>query len=187
MTLPSPSQSAREDGVPVRLIVIHTAERTGASYTSLGAVFSQPGCLASSHVGIDDTPGVVGEYVPREMKAWTQGDANPVSVSAELCGFTRWTRAQWLRDHGNMLANCAEWLAEEALAFGLPLVKLTPAQAQSDGRGVCFHSDLGQWGGGHSDPGVGFPVEHVLKMARGVDASHAWIGGGYAGALQERQ
>jgi len=66
-----------------------------------------------------------------------------------------------------MLANCAAWIAEEAAAFGLPITRLTPSQAQGSGRGVCQHVDLGARGGGHHDCGAGFPMDYVLNLARG--------------------
>jgi hypothetical protein len=167
VSIPSPNQSTR-GGAGVRLIVIHTAEGA-TTYQSLGSYFANPSSAVSSHVGIDDTPGTVGEYVPRAAKAWTQGNANPVADAVELCAFAAWSTAQW-NQHPTMLSNCAAWIAEEAAAFGIPIVKLTPAQAQGSGRGVCFHSDLGAWGGGHSDPGPGFPIDQVLAMAAGTPA-----------------
>jgi hypothetical protein len=147
------------------LVIVHTAE--GArTIEELGNFFASPSSGVSSHVGIDDTPGVIGEYVKRPNKAWTQGNANPVAVSAELCAFAGWSAAEWDR-HPVMLDNCAKWIAEEAAYFGIPLTKLTPAQAQGSGRGVCQHVDLGAWGGGHSDCGSSFPIDDVLEAARG--------------------
>jgi hypothetical protein len=162
--IPSPNYSSR-GGAAVRLIVIHTAE--GArTIQELGNFFASSSSQVSSHVGIDDTPGVIGEYVQRPQKAWTAANANPVAVQAELCAFAAWTPADW-QQHPNMLANCAQWIAEEAAYFSVPLTKLTPAQAQGAGRGVCQHADLGSWGGGHWDCGTGFPIDQVLDMARG--------------------
>jgi hypothetical protein len=147
------------------LIVLHTAE--GArSYQELGNFFANPASGVSSHVGIDDTAGIVGEYVRRDYKAWTQGNANPCSVAAELCAFAAWSGGEW-GQHGAMLSNAAAWVAEESAAFGIPIVKLTPAEAQGGGRGVCQHRDLGTWGGNHSDCGNGFPIDQVLEEARG--------------------
>ena len=162
--IPSPNYSSR-GGTSVRLIVLHTAE--GAlTYQSLGSFFSNPASGVSSHVGIDDTPGTVGEYVQRSGKAWTQGNANPYSVAAELCAFAAWT-SEW-DDHSQMLANTAQWIAEEARYFGVPLVRLSASQAQ-DGysKGVCQHVDLGSAGGGHWDCGPGFPMDRVMAMAGG--------------------
>jgi hypothetical protein len=121
----------------------------------------------SSHTGADDKVNTVGEYVKTPDKAWTQGNANPVAVSLELCGFAAWSRAEWEGAHANMLANCAAWVAEECSRFGLPIKRLSAAEAQGSGRGVCQHIDLGSWGGGHVDCGAGFPMDSVLAMAAG--------------------
>jgi hypothetical protein len=166
--MPSPNYSGR-DRRSVRLIVLHTSE--GAqSYQSLGSFFGRPAVQVSSHVGIDDTLNTVGEYVKRDNKAWTAGNANPVAVQAELCtpngAAAGWDYVMW-KTHQGMLNNCAAWVAEEAAAFGIPIVKLTPQQAQSTGRGVCQHRDLGSWGSGHSDCGNGFPIDEVIAMAGG--------------------
>ena len=162
--IPSPNYSSR-GGSGVRLIVLHTAE--GArTIEELGNFFASSSSGVSSHTGIDDTPGVIGEYVKRPNKAWTQGDANPVAVSVELCAFAAWTTEEWHR-HPAMLDNVARWIAEEAAYFSIPITKLTASAAQGSGRGVCQHNDLGSWGGGHWDCGGGFPIDEVLDKARG--------------------
>ena len=162
-SIPSPNYSSR-GGAAVRLIVIHTAE--GArTIEELGNFFKNPSSGVSSHVGADDKAGTVGEYVKRGSKAWTAANANPVAVQIELCAFAKWSTAEWNK-HPAMLENCARWIAEEAKAFGIPITKLSSSQAQGSGRGVCTHNDLGSWGGGHWDPGGGFPMDKVLNMAR---------------------
>lgn len=163
--LPSPNYSARNSHV--RLVVLHTAE--GAlSYRSLGSYFANPSAGVSSHVGIDDTPGEVGEYVRRSDKAWTQGNANPYSVAAELCAFASWDAAEWDR-HPVMLENAAQWVAEECAHFGIPLRALSAQEAQGgSAMGVCQHVDLGAAGGGHWDCGPAFPLARVLEMASGA-------------------
>jgi len=160
--IPSPNYSSRSGGV--RLIVLHTAE--GArTIESLGGFF-QGNVGASSHVGADDKPNTVGEYVKRGNKAWTQSAFNSDAVSMELCAFASWSTDEWHR-HPNMLENCAAWIAEEAKQFGLPITRLNSSQAQGSGRGVCQHVDLGSAGGGHHDCGSGFPMDYVLTMAHG--------------------
>jgi hypothetical protein len=161
---PSPNYSSR-GGAVVRLLIVHSAE--GArTIEELGSFFANPASGVSSHVGIDDKDGIIGEYVRRDWKAWTAANANPVGVQVELCAFAAWSRAEW-QQHPNMLRNCARWLAEEAGHFDIPVVKLTAAQAQGSGRGVCQHRDLGSWGGGHTDAGDGFPIDDVVAMAKG--------------------
>lgn len=168
----SPNCSGR-GGSGVRIVVVHTAE--GArGFRSLGSFFANPSSQVSSHVGIDDERGVIGEYVHRPDKAWTQSNYNPQAVSAELCGSpigtstpcgANWSRAEWMQ-HMDMLQNTADWIAEECAHYGLPIVKLSSAQAQGSGRGVCGHVDLGVGGGGHHDPGPNFPWSEVMDMAR---------------------
>ena len=165
--IPSPNYSSR-GGSGVRLVVVHTAEGS-TSYQSLGAYFGSTSSGVSSHTGIDDTPGRLGEYVKRTGKAWTQGNANPYSVSTELCAFAKWSRDEWMR-HPVMLETCAAWIREECNHYGLPITKLSASAAQSGGRGVCGHVDLGTAGGGHWDPGPDFPWSHVLDLAGGGGA-----------------
>jgi len=160
--IPSPNYSSR-GGASVRLIVVHTAEGA-TTFEELGNYFGNSASGVSSHVGIDDTPGVIGEYVQRSYKAWTAANANPVAVQAELCAFAKWSRAEW-NQHPQMLDNCARWIAEEAAAFGLPITRLTVSEAQGSGRGICQHADLGAWGGGHWDCGGAFPLDDVLDAA----------------------
>lgn len=161
--IPSPNFSSR-GGAIVRMLVLHTTE--GArTIESLGNWFGQTSTQASSHVGADDKPNTVGEYVRQVDKAWTCAEFNPVSLNIELCAWASWSTAEW-NSHPKILDNCAQWIAEECKRYDLPITRLTPAQAQGSGRGVCQHSDLGSRGGGHHDCGPGFPMDKVLEMAR---------------------
>jgi len=159
--IPSPNYSSR-GGSGVRLVIVHTAEGS-RSYSDLGAYFGSSSAGVSSHVGIDDTPGRIGEYVKRPNKAWTSGNANPYSVNVELCGFASWSPAEWER-HPAMLDNLARWIAEECKHYGIPIVKLSAAQASS-GRGVCGHVDV-SGPGGHWDPGPNLPWSKVIAAAK---------------------
>ena len=159
----SPNYSSR-GGSKVRLIVLHTAE--GArTIEELGNFFAKSSSQVSSHAGADDKNNIIGEYVKRGNKAWTQNNANPVSVSIEMCAFAKWSTSEWNK-HPNMLENCAKWIKEEAAYFGIPIVRLKPSQVQSS-KGICDHDDLGDWGGTHWDVGDGFPWDKVLNMAKG--------------------
>jgi hypothetical protein len=108
----------------------------------------------------------VGEYVRADLKAWTQANANPYSVAAELCAFAAWTPGEWA-GHRVMLENTAAWVAEECERFGIPLRRLNAHQAQHGEAGVCQHVDLGAAGGNHWDCGPGFPMDDVIRMAAG--------------------
>lgn len=161
----SPNFSGR-GAAKVRLIVIHTAEgaRTAAD---LGRYFHNAAVQVSSHVGIDEQN--IQQYVPYEQAAWTVRSANPISDNAELCGFAKWTRDEWLNQHRGMLQHTAAWIAERCAARGIPIVKLTPAQVAAGQAGVMGHVDwtVGMKDGSHSDPGPGFPWDVVIAMAKG--------------------
>ena len=159
--LPSPNYSSR-GGSGVRLVIIHTAEGA-TTYEALGNFFASGSAGVSSHVGIDDKAGKIGEYVKPPNKAWTAGDANPISVNAELCGFAAWGPKDWEK-HPNMLDNTARWIAEECKRYNIPIKKLSASQAVS-GWGVCGHVDV-SGPGGHWDPGPDFPWDRVISAAK---------------------
>lgn len=162
---PSPNYSSR-GGATVRLIVIHSSEGA-TSGASLGNFFANPSSGVSSHTGIDATPNTIWEYVKRDQKSWTAASANPVAVQCELTTPSGASASFSSADWQPYLPNLAQWIKEESAAFGIPMVSLTPDQAQGGGRGVCQHSTLGSWGGGHVDCGPNFPIDQVLQMAGG--------------------
>ena len=152
----------------VRLIVLHTTEGAQTK-ESLYNWFSNPAAKVSSHVGIDNRSRVIHEYVRRNHAAWAQGNYNGVAICAEQCtpagAANGWSRDYWLTQQATMLSVTAEWIAEEAKAFGIPITKLTAAQAQGTGRGVCGHVDIQPQD--RTDPGRNYPWDRVLEMARG--------------------
>lgn len=163
--IPSPHHSARGSR-PVRLVIVHTAEGS-RTVESLGGWFQRPATKASSHAGIDDHR--VETYVPFDRAAWTTRSANGISDNVELCGFAKWSHDEWLT-HARMLEMCAAWIRERCQARGIPIRKLTPDQVAAGAAGVCGHADwtIGMRDGTHTDPGSGFPWDHVMALASGV-------------------
>jgi hypothetical protein len=165
--MPSPHHSARSGSV--RLIVLHTTE--GAqTIESLANWFANPSAKVSSHVGADNKRrGTIAEYVRRDRAAWAQGNYNSAATSIEMCtpagAANGWSRSYWLNSQGWLLDNCAEWIAEEARHYGIPIVKLSASQAQGSGRGLCGHVDIQPRD--RTDPGPGFPWDYVISKAAG--------------------
>src|SRR5215831_11167615 len=165
----TPNQSGR-GGSGVRLIVVHTTEGSQTNQ-SLWNFISQPSAQASYHISVDNSsgPNTCFEYVKRENKAWSCVDFNPRSVNGAFCtpsgAASNWSRSKWLEYDAGLTA-MATWVREEAAAFGIPLVALNDAQAQSNGRGVCQHANLGTGGGGHHDCGPGFPMDELIRRAK---------------------
>lgn len=162
-----------------RLIVIHTMEGfTGTNGAYDCAKYFQGDVGASSHVCIDNNRGRIWECVNRANGAWTQCNFNSVSVSAEQSGYASWSRDYWLNNRENELRNTADWIAEEAKKFGIPIRALTAGEAQGGGKGVCQHRDLGSTGCGHSDCGNGYPMDQVIKWAGGSSSTPTPPSGG---------
>jgi hypothetical protein len=164
-------KSSPRGTAPVRLVVIHTAEgaRTAAD---LGSYFYQDNTQASSHAGSDDRE--IRNYVPYDRAAWTVRSANPISDNLEICGFARWTRAQWLStgtvdgctNPRARLELAAKWARERCLARGIPRRWLTPAQVAAGESGIIGHVDwtVGMKDGTHTDPGSGFPKDVFMAI-----------------------
>jgi len=169
---PTGSYSSR-GGASVRIVVLHTS--AGATPNKNLGPFIQGDNGVSYHVSFDNVTGGQAapecwEYVTRGNKPWANCDLNSVSVTGCFCtdqqGGSGWSRSQWLAQD-RALWNAAAWVREECQHFGIPIVALTPSQAQGGGRGVCQHMDLGGSGCGHADCGTGFPMDELIKRAKG--------------------
>jgi N-acetyl-anhydromuramyl-L-alanine amidase AmpD len=147
----SPNQSSR-NGSPIRRIVLHSTE---GNYGGAVMWLTNPKSQASAHIVISAT-GQTTRLVPDDRKAWHVASDNPDSLGIEQEGFASqdaWPEAQ--------LQATARWIAWWSKKYGIPIT-------HSATRGVCLHSDLGQAGGGHHDPGAAYPLERVLNMARSL-------------------
>ncbi|WAC54975.1 N-acetylmuramoyl-L-alanine amidase [Gordonia sp. SL306] len=118
------------------------------------------------------------EIVPLNEGPWAAADANDLGIHICIAGsFAEWSRGQWLDgvdDSGDGLnedlaiTRAAKALAAAHQQYGIPLV-----YAGDRGRsgwpikaaGVVGHMDFGQRGGGHTDPGMGFPFDELIKRA----------------------
>jgi hypothetical protein len=162
-------KSSSRNGARVIWIVIHTAE--GARDVDDLQAFFDRSTNSSSHAGADDEKLEEG-WVPYELAAWTLRSGNRFSDNLELCGFAKWTRAEWLQ-HMGMLTHAGRWIRSRCLARGIPIVKIGPGDVDFDRPGVIGHHDytLGTGDGTHWDPGPGFPWDVVMAIARGENHS----------------
>ncbi|HYF71375.1 MAG TPA: N-acetylmuramoyl-L-alanine amidase [Nocardioides sp.] len=162
---------------PVSLIAIHTAEGARTA-RNLAAYFYRPDIQASSHVCIDAAETL--QIVDYGRAAWTLRSGNPISDNAELCGFARWTRAQWLstgRVDGvdnprAMLDRAADWIRARCDARRIPKNRLAIVALRGGGWGVIAHDDWTKAmnDGTHWDPGPGFPWDYVLNRVNAGSA-----------------
>lgn len=141
----------------VSLIVLHSTEAANkpglTDLQALGNWFDNSAAGASSHVGTD-AEGHSARFVADGHKAWTCAAYNSKSLNIEQTGFASqgsWSEAE--------LNEAAKWIAFWGKKYGIPI-------RHSTGWGVCRHSDLGAAGGGHHDPGPGYPLARVLQKAK---------------------
>jgi hypothetical protein len=163
-----PSRSSRGGATPV-LIVLHTTEghnRPGVGdLADLGNFFGDPAREASSHVA-NDAEGNDARFVPDEDKAWTCAGFNSVSLNIEQIGFASTEKAAWFKGAPRQLANTARWVAFWHDKFKIPIRRGAVSGSGVTRSGVVAHGQLGSVGGGHTDPGDGYPIEYVLDLAR---------------------
>jgi N-acetylmuramoyl-L-alanine amidase-like protein len=147
------------------LIVIHSTQGQNLpgikDLQGLGAWFDNAKANASSTVGVDNE-GNSARYVRDANKAWTQSYYNPWSLSIENVGVANVT--DWSDE---LYKENARWIAFWADRFKIRPYK---AQVTSDGRilkpGVIRHSELGNLGGNHRDPGSEFDLARCTSLAR---------------------
>jgi len=156
------NQSSRY-GVKPRLIVLHSTESSevkgSGDLASIAAYFDNPAAQASSHV-ITDGDGNSARCVPDAAKAWTCAAFNSLSLNVEQIG--RASQTSWAEAE---LRETARWIAKWSKDWGIPIVRGAVSGTSVTRSGVVFHSELGAPGGGHSDPGSGYPIGRVLDYA----------------------
>jgi N-acetyl-anhydromuramyl-L-alanine amidase AmpD len=167
----SPNRSKRSRGNP-RWIAIHTQEG-GRSARDLAAYLANPASEVSYHVVVDDRE--VLKCVGEQDRPWAAMNANDYAFHVCAAGsYAGWSRGKWLetdaRDGKNEdveLTNLA-WVVEK---YGIPADWIGGRGIPWGRDGICGHADFGDWGGGHHDPGAGFPVDELIRRTR------VWLGG----------
>lgn len=157
---------------PPRLLVVHTFE--GQDLPIERMMDYQSGRLPHQRTGsynvVIGLDGRTGRENDNRIIPWAAGwTANRDGLHASLSGRASLTRDQWL-ERGDTLDALAEWLAHESREYALPLEPVPIARIRDrTGRGVCSHADISRAfprETDHTDPGPGFPWDHVLNKAR---------------------
>ncbi len=146
------NQSARAGSID--RIVIHSTEshnRPGSGdIQAIVSWFDNPSAQASSHV-IVDAEGQSARIVDDEKKAWTQAQYNSRALSIEQIGFA--AQKSWPLEQ---YRETARWVAYWSLKWGVPI----------DATHVVTHASLGAAGGGHHDPGPGYDMAKLRRIAK---------------------
>ena len=147
-------------------LVLHTAE--GAiSEVNLGGFFSR-NSAGSSQAGIGQRGGYAS-YVNYADTCWAGPPLNQEADHLEICGFAKWTRAEWLRQKP-MLETVAEWIAWRCAVRSIPIRYVARPTAGTSG--VTGHVDINRvyHDSDHWDPGPNFPWDTVIARANVIAA-----------------
>lgn len=176
--------TTNDDGVRgsrPRLLVVHTFE--GQDLDVHRMMDYQSGRLPHQRTGsyhvVIDAAGQSGRENDNPFIPWAGGwNGNRAGLHASLAGRAAFTREQWLA-RGAQLEELARWIAHEGREQAIPIQKVIGVGDPSV-RGVCGHADLSAaWprDTDHTDPGPGFPWDHVLSLAAGGDPRPEASGG----------
>jgi N-acetyl-anhydromuramyl-L-alanine amidase AmpD len=161
------NQSSRSG--PIRAIVLHDTESKdypGASdLRAIGNWFDNPQAAASAHVCVDGE-GHSAQYVPDARKAWHCASYNSATLGIEQIGYATFTQAVWSRNHRAQLRKVAQYIAYWSKKYDIPIRKGRGVNGVITKKGIVTHRSLGAAGGGHHDPGLGYPQRAVFALAR---------------------
>jgi N-acetyl-anhydromuramyl-L-alanine amidase AmpD len=174
----SPNNHARPRGVGTRWIAIHTQEG-GRTADGLAGFLADPNSQVSYHAVVDDHK--ILKIVGEDRCPWAAAGANEEAFHVCAAGsYAGWSRGKWLetdaRDGKNEdaeLTNLAKVVAWWCQKYAIPADWIGGRGVPWGRDGICGHADFGAWGGGHHDPGLGFPVDELIRRVRGFLANGA--------------
>lgn len=157
--------------VPVRVIVIHTAENleAGDSAENLAKYGQRPDYVSSWHITVDRDSII--QCVKDSFVAFAAPGVNHDGIQIELAGKAGQSAAQW-RDPFSLatLALAADAVAQYCLKYSIPPVKLTDAELRSGVRGIIGHDQASRVyrKSDHMDPGPNFPWPRFTGMVQAL-------------------
>lgn len=130
---------------------------------------TQPDNPVSYNLAVDDKRTV--EIVPVGEGPWSAAEANDIAVHLCFAGsFAEWSTAQWESTDASdglnedaMLTRGAKAAAAACRQYGIPVVFADGTDWPALPKGITGHRNFGKRGGGHTDPGDGFPMTEFLR------------------------
>ncbi|AER48961.1 lysin A [Mycobacterium phage Donny] len=150
-------------------IAVHTQEG-GRTARDLALFLANPANEVSYHSVNDDIE--VLKCVAETDAPWSASNANKYAFHHCFAGsYAGWSRDKWLspdasdgKNEDVQLTKGAHVVAWWCDKYGIPAEWIGGrAQPPWGARGILGHVDLGQWGGGHFDPGGNFPVNEFIR------------------------
>lgn len=161
-----PPASYGSTSYPKRYVAIHNTSNDASAEGEAGYAMRRTDGV-SSHYYVDGDSIVQSLHTDLGANHAGSSTGNRYAISYEITGVNGWTRQQWLDRVAWPLL--ARQIARDCRRHGIAVQLLTVAQMR-DGRttGVVTHDLMRQaWGGTtHTDPGPGFPLDHLLALVR---------------------
>lgn len=165
---------------PTRIVIHATCPQMGYPRASAAGValstaryFASSAAGGSAHYIVDVTDEQ--HCVPDTTMAY-HAPPNTNSIGIEICAeggayALSYTRAQWLSDAvWPAVVRAAARTRELCTRFGIPTVRLSPADLVAGRKGICGHVDVAAaWHQtDHSDPGDAFPWAEFIAAVNGT-------------------
>lgn len=120
-----------------------------------------------SYHNLVDVNGDEWQLVPYDRQAWaamSMGNARGLHICA--AGRAAWPRSRWLGNSAQV-STLAKRIAYFSQMYGIPIVRLSPADVRAGKRGVCTHADISAAfrESDHTDPGGNYPMDALLRQA----------------------
>lgn len=174
MTVPAPPIAVTRLGyvhgkITPRVILLHSTESNDRLGTSdctgvLDFLRGTPDQLNVHYVA--DGEGNIARGARDTDLCYHAKGANRFSIGIEQIGHASWTTHQWLFDPSGkarpQLHQVAHLIAYLCDRHNIPM-------RMSTEHGVACHRDFPA--GGHTDPGKGYPIGHVMRMATSIRAA----------------
>lgn len=161
----------------IQVIVIHSMEapEKGTTAEACARYFATTDRKASAHYCIDNN-SIVQCMMIKNVAYGAKG-FNRAGLHLEHAGYARQTREDWLDEYSTSMLKLSAQLCREIL---IPRLKIDVRQlseeeirAISHGdkiiTGFCTHAQIThalRIKGGHTDPGVGFPMNQYLEWVK---------------------
>lgn len=156
----------------IDLMVIHDMEapEKGDTAEAVANYFVAGTRRASAHYCHDNNSTV--QCVEDMDVAWAAPGANHNGLHFEHAGYARQTAADWSDAYSQqMLSISSALMAEKCRKYKVPMAYVDAAGLRKGYRGITTHLQITlahNTEGGHTDPGINFPMSNYIKMVQNV-------------------
>lgn len=151
-------QAAGDGGLrnTTQMVVIHATDNTASDEAEASYASHRPDQISAHFFSDEDS--VIQGVLLTHVAYGCYPTGNSRSIQFELCGISGQLTDATMRRVAPIVKRVCD-------RYGIPIVKLSPADLRAGARGICGHGDVTlAWGEGtHTDPGASFPWDMFLS------------------------